>query len=145
MGLNNSGTLLGNSIIGGGKTKRVNRKKGGEGEMMEQMEQNFNKLNTEFKCRMTCDQIDKKGNKYVPLNNQQVNQMEEPVLEQLQQGGVRKTKKQRVEYKKRLVNMTVDKLKGMARSKKLKITVKRNGKTEYVKKDTLVKKLCDCY
>ncbi len=48
-------------------------------------------------------------------------------------------------YKKRLTNMTVEELRKTARNKKIPIIVKRNGKSEYVKKNTLIKKLCDAH
>ena len=47
------------------------------------------------------------------------------------------------EYKKYLDNMTVDRLQRMATIKGIKITKKKDGKTVYVKKATLVNKLCE--
>lgn len=47
-------------------------------------------------------------------------------------------------YKKKLNNMTVEKLQKLAARKGVKITKKKDGKTVYVKKDTLVRKLCEC-
>jgi hypothetical protein len=47
-------------------------------------------------------------------------------------------------YKKFLKGMTLEKLQRLAVSKGIKIKKKRNGKTSYVKKSTLVSKLCKC-
>lgn len=47
-------------------------------------------------------------------------------------------------YKKFLKGMTLEKLQKLAVSKGIKIKKKRNGKTLYVKKATLVSKLCKC-
>lgn len=47
-------------------------------------------------------------------------------------------------YKKMLENLGVDKLQKMAVRKGVKITKKKDGKTVYVKKATLVRKLCEC-
>jgi hypothetical protein len=46
-------------------------------------------------------------------------------------------------YKKYLENLTVERLHKIAKSKGVKITKKSGGKTVYVKKATIVKKLCE--
>jgi len=46
-------------------------------------------------------------------------------------------------YKKYLDNLNVERLHKMAKSKGIKITKKKNGKTVYVKKATIIKKLCE--
>jgi hypothetical protein len=46
-------------------------------------------------------------------------------------------------YKKYLENLTTERLHKIASAKGVKITKKREGKTVYVKKATIVKKLCD--
>ena len=48
------------------------------------------------------------------------------------------------DYKKRLEKMPVDKLKKIAGNKNIKITKKKNGVTTYLKKSSIIKKLCDC-
>lgn len=64
--------------------------------------------------------------------------------QQLVAGGAKITKKALIaHYKKRLNDMTVEKLRKIAKNKKICILVKRNGKKEYVKKATLVRKICD--
>jgi len=67
--------------------------------------------------------------------------LEEPVESEMT-GGRKKGMKASV-YKKYLENMTKEKLHKIAASKGVKITKKKNGVTTYVKKDTIVKKLCD--
>ena len=47
-------------------------------------------------------------------------------------------------YKKKLDNLNVDKLQKMAVRKGVKITKKKDGKAVYIKKATLVRKLCEC-
>jgi hypothetical protein len=47
-------------------------------------------------------------------------------------------------YKKMLEKMTVDKLLKKAVKKGIKITKKKDGKTVYLKKKTLIRKLCKC-
>lgn len=46
-------------------------------------------------------------------------------------------------YKKYLDKLTVERLQKMAKSKGIKITKKKDGKTVYVKKATIIKKLCE--
>jgi glutamyl/glutaminyl-tRNA synthetase len=46
-------------------------------------------------------------------------------------------------YKKYLENLTTERLHKIASSKGVKITKKKDGKTVYVKKATIVKKLCE--
>lgn len=48
------------------------------------------------------------------------------------------------DYKKKLEKMSVDKLKKIAGNKNIKITKKKNGVTTYLKKSSIIKKLCDC-
>jgi len=67
---------------------------------------------------------------------------EEPVETKMSGGRGKKGMKAPV-YKKYLENMTKDKLHKIAASKGIKITKKSKGVTTYVKKDTIVKKLCD--
>ena len=49
----------------------------------------------------------------------------------------------RVQYKAYLAKMDVKKLYKIAKGKGIKITKKKDGKTTYIKKDTVVQKLCD--
>jgi hypothetical protein len=58
-------------------------------------------------------------------------------------GGGKAMKKSAI-YKKMLEKMTVDKLLKKAVKKGIKITKKKDGKTVYLKKKTLIRKLCKC-
>lgn len=58
-------------------------------------------------------------------------------------GGRRRKSMKIPAYKKYLEKMTVEKLKKSAAKKGIKITKKKDGKTVYLKKATLVKKICD--
>jgi hypothetical protein len=58
-------------------------------------------------------------------------------------GGAKMSPKM-LEYKRSLENMNKDRLLKMAAAKGLKITKKKDGDTVYVKKNTLVRKLCEC-
>lgn len=56
-------------------------------------------------------------------------------------GGINKTNK--LNYIKKLKNKTLDKLQNIAKNKKIKYTKKLNGKNIPIKKETLIKKLCN--
>jgi len=47
-------------------------------------------------------------------------------------------------YKRKLDNLSVEKLQKIAARKNVKITKKKDGKTVYLKKATLIRKLCEC-
>ena len=49
----------------------------------------------------------------------------------------------RVIYKKKLNELSVEKLRKMAKERGITITKKKDGKTVYVKKATIIQKLCD--
>lgn len=55
-----------------------------------------------------------------------------------QNGGMSK-----LQYKAYLAKMDVKKLYKIAKGKGVKITKKKDGKTTYIKKDTVIQKLCD--
>jgi hypothetical protein len=57
------------------------------------------------------------------------------------EGGGKNTK--RSQYKKMLEKKDVKKLYKMAKEMGIKITKKKDGKTSYIKKETIVKKICD--
>lgn len=61
-----------------------------------------------------------------------------PINWDVTKGGMSKS-----QYKAYLSKLNVKKLYKMAKDKGIKITKKRNDKTLYIKKDTIVKKLCD--
>lgn len=61
-----------------------------------------------------------------------------PINWNVSNGGMSKS-----QYKAYLSKLSVKKLYKMAKDKGIKITKKRNDKTLYIKKDTIVKKLCD--
>ena len=61
-----------------------------------------------------------------------------PINWNVSNGGMSKS-----QYKAYLNKLSVKKLYKMAKDKGIKITKKRNDKTLYIKKDTIVKKLCD--
>jgi hypothetical protein len=47
------------------------------------------------------------------------------------------------DYKKKLDKLSVDKLKRIAANKHIKITKKKNGVVVYLKKSSIIKKLCE--
>lgn len=49
----------------------------------------------------------------------------------------------KMQYKAYLAKMDVKRLYKMAKNKGIKITKKKDGKTSYIKKDTVIQKLCD--
>lgn len=49
----------------------------------------------------------------------------------------------KMQYKTYLAKMDVKRLYKMAKNKGIKITKKKDGKTTYIKKDTVIQKLCD--
>jgi hypothetical protein len=49
----------------------------------------------------------------------------------------------KMQYKAYLAKMDVKRLYKMAKNKGIKITKKKDGKTTYIKKDTVIQKLCD--
>lgn len=61
-----------------------------------------------------------------------------PIFWNVSNGGMSKS-----QYTAYLNKLSVKKLYKMAKDKGIKITKKRNDKTLYIKKDTIVKKLCD--
>lgn len=61
-----------------------------------------------------------------------------PALPAPQSGGMSK-----MQYKAYLGKMDVKRLYKMAKNKGIKITKKKDGKTTYIKKDTVIQKLCD--
>ena len=61
-----------------------------------------------------------------------------PINWNVSNGGMSKS-----QYKAYLSKLSVKKLYKMAKDKGIKITKKRNNKTLYIKKDTIVKKLCN--
>ncbi len=58
-------------------------------------------------------------------------------------GGAKMSSKM-LAYKRYLENMNSDRLQKIAAYKGIKVTKKKDGKTVYVKKATLVRKLCEC-
>lgn len=76
--------------------------------------------------------------KYLPTNPQKLPDI---VSANGQVGGARM---KMAIYKKKLDNLNVEKLQKIATRKGVKITKKKNGKTVYLKKSTLVRKICEC-
>jgi hypothetical protein len=58
--------------------------------------------------------------------------------DEVKEGGMSK-----MQYKAYLAKMDVKRLYKMAKNKGIKITKKKDGKTTYIKKDTVIQKLCD--
>ena len=52
--------------------------------------------------------------------------------------------KKMLAYKKKLDKLSVDKLKKIAANKHIKITKKKNGAITYIKKSSIIRKLCEC-
>jgi hypothetical protein len=80
------------------------------------------------------------GNSSVDIetDSQELANAFKPINWNVSNGGMSKS-----QYKAYLSKLSVKKLYKMAKDKGIKITKKRNNKTLYIKKDTIVKKLCD--
>jgi hypothetical protein len=65
------------------------------------------------------------------------------LLTQASMGGKYKKKAGGSDYKKKLEKLSVDKLKKLAANKHIKITKKKNGAIVYLKKSSIIKKLCE--
>lgn len=82
-------------------------------------------------------------NTILPYVNEDMKKKSEDLklyLKTLQNGG-KNTKLS--QYKKMLEKKDVKKLYKMAKEMGIKITKKKDGKTSYIKKETIVKKICD--
>lgn len=68
---------------------------------------------------------------------------EEWATEQARKEGIIQGGMSKMQYKAYLAKMEVKRLYKIAKGKGIKITKKKDGKTTYIKKDTVIQKLCD--
>lgn len=157
------GALMGKTMNGGGRKKVVkkttkkpvnkNGKRTGK-RPSRKVFGFFGGNNDKFElknCSCSCDKIEVPKVNVVPTQKlevipavvQDVVSVNKPAIQSNQEikGGAMGMKKST--YKKYLDGLTVERLHKVASSKGIKITKKKDGKTTYVKKATLVKKLCE--
>jgi len=103
------------------KTKK-SAKRGGDGD---------DEISYDCSCK-------KRGKVESPVLEQQVVPAQVQSAPQQNTGGMSK-----MQYKAYLAKMDVKRLYKMAKNKGIKITKKKDGKTTYIKKDTVIQKLCD--
>lgn len=148
--LSNPDILMGKGIVGGGKKKvKSNNSKS--------MKRSSNKVTyhggfffnspppgEEYKC-YSCVKVAPPENPVVVNSTQSVSDVnvkipEPPKPPVTQLGGATNIK---ALYKQKLNALDVEKLRKMAINRGINIRKKKNGKTVYVKKATIVQKLCD--
>ena len=159
--LTDPNTLMGKNTTGGGKRRRSMKPKSMKPKSMKpkSMKPKLVKPRTtyrggfffnnppgeEYKC-YSCVKVAPPENPVVVNSTQSVADVnvkapEPPVQSTNQSGGGNQVAK--TLYKKRLNALDVDKLRKMAINRGIHITKKKNGKTVYVKKATIIQKLCD--
>ena len=123
--------LTGQGMVGGAKIKSRKSRRGGVGE------------NVKCSCRKKEGVVQVSTPDFIRLPPAPENTpdfIRLPPAPDLTTGGKHTSK---ASYKARLEKKSVESLYKMAKKLKISITTKRDGKTKYIKKDTVVKKLVD--
>jgi hypothetical protein len=145
--MNSISTLLGNSQYGGGSKKKskLRKNKVRKVKSMKKRPMRFGYFGGAE--RFICTK-DESTPAQVPVATQGMQQAQAQGQGQgmpaaLKMGGG-KSARYMSAYKKFLKGMVLEKLQKLALSKGIKIKKKRNGKTLYLKKATLISKICKC-
>lgn len=158
--LNSIDTLLGKSIVGGGK--KTHKTKGLKVKKNKVKKFRVGLFGGEFPDQYICTKINSNpvnvpqqqappAQAAVAIPPVRITQPamepvpivgQNPMKEALMRGG--KLAKKAAAYKKLLKNMTLERLQKIATKKGVKVTKKKDGKRVNIKKATLVRKLCEC-